>query len=293
MPTSIGPIVPRRRLGAELKALRDQAGMLLEDTAKLLECSASKISRLETGKGIPRARDVRDMLEAYGVTDKNTRDRLLRLAREGQQQGWWSEYSDVLQPDTLLPDHLDRLVALEAEASLVQEYQQSVIPGLLQTGPYARAIISELNSRYDREQVERLVALRLKRQDALSRKEAPLHLQVVLDESVLHRCIGGPEVFRAQLRSLLRSARKRTVKLRVLPYSAGMHPALAGTFQLLQFESEADRDVVYLESHTRDTYLESRSDVSTYEQLFYSINRLSLPEAKSVEFIQHKIDVLH
>lgn len=292
MSASTGPIVPRRRLGAELRTLRETAGLLLEDIAEKLECSASKVSRLEMGKGIPKARDVRDMLEAYGVTDRATRDRLLRLAREGQQQGWWSEYSDVLQPDTLLPDHLDRLVALETEATTVQEYQQSVVPGLLQTGPYARAIITELNSRYDREQVDRLVALRMKRQDALARKAEPLRMQVVLDESVLRRRIGGTEVLRAQLRGLLRSARRRTVRMRVLPYAAGVHSAIAGTFQLLHFESEADRDVVYLESHTRDTYLESRPDVATYEQLFYSITRLALPEAESVEFIQRAIDDL-
>jgi transcriptional regulator with XRE-family HTH domain len=264
--------------------------MLLEDIAHQLECSASKISRLEMGKGIPKARDVRDMLDAYGVKDKNVRERLMRMAREGQQMGWWSEYSDVLQPDTLLPDHLDRLVALESEASLVQEYQQSVVPGLLQTGGYARAIITELNSRYDRAQVDRLVTLRLKRQEPLTRREQPMRLQAIIDEGVLRRPIGGHDVARAQLRALLRAGRRRTVSLRVLPFSAGVHQAIAGTFQLLHFADEADRDVVYLESHSGNTYLEGDSNVSRYEQVFASVSRRALSEADSSTLIQNSID---
>jgi transcriptional regulator with XRE-family HTH domain len=290
VPSSTGPVVPRRRLGAELKAMRERSGLLLDDVARRLEFSASKISRLETGKGIPKARDIRDMLDTYGVSDRATRDRLLRWAREGQQQGWWGEYSDVLLPDTLLPDHLDRLVALESEASSVDEFQQSVVPGLLQVEPYARAIITELNSRYDPEQVERLVQLRLKRQERLTRRDRPLRLRAIIDEGVLHREIGGPAVARDQLAALLRAGRRRTVSLRVLAFAAGVHQAIAGTFQLLHFADEADRDVVYLESHSGNTYLEGDANVARYEQVLDAVSHQALDEADSAGLIESIIE---
>src|SRR6185312_10463354 len=120
-----GPVVPRRRLGAELRALREQAGLTIEDVATELECSVSKISRLETGKGIPKGRDVRDLLERYEVRDQARRDRMMRWAREGQRQGWWHNFSDVLAPDPedpLLADDLERYVGYEQDASEVRSF---------------------------------------------------------------------------------------------------------------------------------------------------------------------------
>lgn len=285
MSPSQGPVVPRRRLGGELRRLREDAGLLLEDVAERLECSTSKISRLETGKGIPKSRDVRDLLDIYGTADRPHRERLMRLAREGQQQGWWSEYSDVLMPDTLLPDHLDRFLALESDASSVAEYQQSVVPGLLQTSAYARAVIGVLTE-HDRTRAERLVRLRLQRQRALTRKPAPLRLRVVIDEGVLVRQVGGVEVTAGQLAALLKAARRRTLTIQVLPFAAGAHQAIAGSFSVLHFEDSADRDVVYLESHTGDTYLENGSDVARYEDVFSAVSRQALTPADSMELIR-------
>ncbi len=284
MPTH-GPVVPRRRLGDELRRLREEAGLLLEDVAAQLECSTSKISRLETGKGIPRARDVRDMLDAYGVSDRAVRDRLMRWVREGQQQGWWSEFSDVLQPDTLVPGFLDRFLALESDATAIMEFQQSVVPGLLQTRAYAHAVISLFYERFDPAQVDRLVEVRLQRETGLTRGESPQRFHAVIDEGVLRREVGGAEVMRGQLRALLRTARRRNVSIQVLPFSAGLQLAAAGSFSVFQYEDAADRDVVILESHKGITYLEGESDVALYEQIFAAARREALTVNESAEVI--------
>ncbi|MGH3974645.1 MAG: helix-turn-helix domain-containing protein, partial [Pseudonocardiaceae bacterium] len=226
-----GPVVPRRRLGAELRMLRDRAGLTIEDVAKELECSISKVSRLETGQGIPKGRDVRDLLDCYGVTDQAKRDRLMRWVRDGQRQGWWHDYSDVLAPDPenpLVPDNLSRYVALEQDASKVCGFDSTLVHGLLQTEDYARAILNTLSTA-NREATDRLVQLRMRRQDRLYVAEDPLILHLILDEAVLHRRIGGEQVMRGQLKRLVTEAQRPNITVQVLPFSVGTHRSMDGS----------------------------------------------------------------
>ncbi|MBV9650640.1 MAG: helix-turn-helix domain-containing protein, partial [Pseudonocardiales bacterium] len=208
-----GPLVPRRRLGAELRTLRDRVGLTIEEVAKELECSVSKVSRLETGQGIPKGRDVRDLLDRYGVTDQAYRDRLMRWVRDGQRQGWWHNFSDVLAPDPgdpLLPDNFSRYVALEQDASEVRAFEITLVHGLLQTEDYARAVLTTLSTA-DSEAADRLVELRMRRQDRLYVDEDPLKIHVILDEGALHRQVGNKQVMRTQLKRLLDDAQRPNI----------------------------------------------------------------------------------
>lgn len=293
-----GPVVPRRRLGAELRALRERAGLTIEEVAKALECSVSKISRLETGKGIPYRRDVRDLLELFRVTDQATRDRLMRWVREGQRQGWWDDYSDVLDPTSPLLYSL-RYVALEQDASELRCYESILVHGLLQTEGYARAVLSAVSaaSRWggqrsgaDPEVIDRLVELRIRRQERLYTAEDPMRLHVLLDESVLHRQVGGAQVMRGQLERLLVDAQRPNITLQVLPMKAGAHPSVAGSFVVLVYPGSDDNDLVCIESHLGELYLEKDHDMRLYRQIFDVLVGMCLSAEQSIKLIA---DVLH
>jgi len=263
-------VVPRRRLGAELRALREQAGLTIEDVAKELECSVSKVSRLETGQGIPKSRDVRDLLDRYGITDQAHRDRLMRRVREGNRQGWWDDFSDVLAPDPgdpLLPDNPSRYVALEQDARELRSFETTLMPGLLQTEDYARAVLSALSTA-NSEATDRRVELRMRRQDRLYAAKDPLTVHTVLDEAVLRRQMGGEQVLRGQLERLLADAQRPNITIQVLPFGSGAHPSIAGSFAVLAFPDSDDNDLVYIEGHLGDLYIEKEHDVGVYQQMF-------------------------
>src|SRR6185437_5766116 len=198
MATEQSPTVRRRRLALELRRLREAARLTCEEVAEHLECSASKISRVETGRVSVSPRDVRDMLELYGVTGKE-RDSLVQLARDSRQKGWWHAYSDPHNPQ------IGTYVGLESAASEIRVYEVSLIPSLLQTEDYARAIITSGMMNGAGDNTERSVALRMARQPALTRAEPPL-LWTVLDEAALRRRVGGAELMRAQLEHVLELA---------------------------------------------------------------------------------------
>lgn len=288
MSTEGGPSIPRRRLGFELRRLREAAQLRIEDVAAALECSVSKVSRLETGKGIPRVRDVRDLLNRYGVEDSDYRERVMRWVREGQSQGWWSEYSDVLAPDPhdpLTAPHLERYVALEADARLIESFEPIVVHGLLQTEDYARAILQMLSAGTPAA-VQRRVELRVRRQQRLYSAEDPLSLGLVLDEGVLYRPVGGERVMQRQLRRLLDDGARDNIDIRVLPFHNGAHPAVAGSFVLLDFPETTVHDLVYIESHLGSVYLEKDGDVTTYTRLFRSLADSALDPADSAALIE-------
>jgi len=277
-----GPAVPRRRLGAELRRLREEAGLLIEDVAEALECSTSKISRLENGKGIPKTRDVRDMLTRYGVVDPRVRERLLQWARDGQQQGWWLEFSDVMQQDA----PLHTLLALETDAWRSSAFQVSLVHGLLQTESYARAAIEAILPQLSSRQVDRLVEVRMRRQAVLRRDDGPLVLRHVLDESVLRRPIGGRTVITEQLRKLLADIERPHISIRVLPFDAGVHQAAVGSFEITEFIDNADHDVVSVESLTGNMFLENDNDVARYIKAFEDVTHHSASPQASVRMIE-------
>lgn len=269
------PTVRRRRLGIELRRLRETAGLMIEDVATHLECSSSKVSRIETGKAIPRVRDVRDMLELYDVTDTQS-DLLLTIVREAQQKGWWTDYEDVL------PAAFETYVGLEAEASSLRTFQHHV-HGLLQTEEYARAMLRGAHLS-DSDGVERLVALRMRRQDMLT-KPTPIELWAVIDEAALHRRMGGADVMRGQLRHLVEMAELPNVTLQVLPFAKGAHAGVIGAFTLIEFPDQTDNDVVYVDSPAGNIYLEKDKDLRRYTLVFDHLRAAALPPDESIPFI--------
>jgi transcriptional regulator with XRE-family HTH domain len=251
------PTVRRRRLGIELRRLREHAGLTIEKVATALECSDSKISRIETGRVGATPRDVRDMLDLYGVGGEQ-REALIQVARDARQKDWWQAYSDTFA----VP-----LVGLEAAASSIRIYGALVVPGLFQTADYARAVIRATRPDLPAAQVERWVQLRMARQELLARDDPP-QLCALLDESVVRRPVGSRQVMREQLRHLVEAAALPALQLQVLPFSAGEHAALAGAFSIFGFPDPADPDVVFLEHGRSDLYLENAEEVERHVQAF-------------------------
>ena len=219
VPEVRSPTVRRRELGALLRKLRTDKGLTVEQAAEQLMFSMSKLSRMETGHGAPSRRDIRDLCALYDVTDEAERERMMNLAVEGRQAGWWQSY-DLNQ----FADY----VGLEADAVSVKDYQSILMPGLLQTPDYARAVNEAVIPQPDPERLDEQTEVRLRRQDRLT-QDPPLRFWVVLDEAALHRVIGGPAVMEAQLRHLVELSQLPNVILQVIPFSAGAHPAMDST----------------------------------------------------------------
>jgi hypothetical protein len=219
------------------------------------------VSRIETGQSRVQTGDVRDLLEIYGITDAAIIESLVQLAREARRRGWWTRYSDVLGSGTY--------VGLEAEAATLHTYETMCIPGLLQIADYAGALIRAVQTRPDPETLERGVAARMARQEILSRPDPP-EIWAVLDESALHRPVGGPEVMRAQLQHLIdvTTLPNTPVTLQVLPFAAGAHPGMEGPFVILGFHAPTDPPMVYLETATDGLYLDEPADVERYTLKF-------------------------
>jgi transcriptional regulator with XRE-family HTH domain len=262
-----GPAGPRRRLGAELRRLRNGAGLHLDQVAGQLHCSTSKISRLETGKGIPKPADVRELMRIYGVAADTEREMLMRLVRESRTEGWWESYVDGVAPERFFLDAPGRYAALETDAVAVRSFDFGPLHGLLQIPDYTRAVLSAQLPNHSPQEIEQLVELRVRRQERLSGTD-PLRFSVVVDESVLFREVGGPEVMAAQMRHLLDLMEMPHVVLRVLPFTAGLRRAHMDHFMLLEIPDDLGSDLVYIEGHAGETFLESESDVDLYRDVF-------------------------
>ncbi len=267
MATEHSPTIRRRRLALELRRLRETAKLTCEEVAEHLECSASKISRMETGRVSVSPRDVRDMLELYRAPDEQ-RESLVQLARDSRQKGWWHAYSDAMLP------HIATYIGLESAASEIRIYEVSLIPGLLQTEAYARTVIQAGMMDSPREDIERKVALRMARQPAVSRG-GPLQIWAVVDEAALRRCVGGPAVMRSQLEHLLCQAAMPNVQLQVVPFAAGAHPGMGRPFVILVF-SEGDTDVVYLEELVSALWVEDVAEVARHNAFFNHLRATAL-----------------
>jgi transcriptional regulator with XRE-family HTH domain len=275
--TQHSPTVRRRRLALELRRFREAARMTCEDVAEHLECSTSKISRIETGRVRVSPRDVRDMLDLYRVPELQ-RDSLVQLARESRQKGWWHAYSDTIEP------RFATYIGLESAASEIRIYEVTLIPGLLQTEDYARAVIAAGAVDGSPEAVERNVAFRMARQPALTSDDPP-QLWAVLDEAVLHRQVGGPGLMRLQLDHLLDLGGLPNVAIQVLPFGAGAHPAMGRPFVILAFPERADPDVVYLEDLTSALYVENVDEVDRYNVFFNHLRATALSFEDSAALI--------
>lgn len=261
----------RRELGDELRRLRgDRRGAAV---AQALGWSESKLSRIETARtGISEA-DLDRLLTAYGAAAEECA-RLHDLARRGRGRVWWTPYRSSL------PAPYDEYVALEAEAVVMSEWEAQIVPGLLQTDEYARAVIEVGADIGNPETIHRRLALRMARQTVLVR-DPPPQLSVVLDEAVLHRQVGGPDVLRRQLHRLYEASLRPEVELLVLPYSVGAHPALSESFMILDFPAGARGPVVHSEGLTGGLFHLKAADVQIYREAFLDLRRRALPAEES------------
>jgi transcriptional regulator with XRE-family HTH domain len=269
----------RRRVGGELRQLREKTGKTLDEAAARLECSAAKISRIETGQVAVRPLDLRELLDFYDVTGAR-RAALLAVSR---QRGKRPEYAGVIY------DGYNLYLGYEEEAGEIREYQPQWIPGLLQTPAYARALSGAAGS--TPEIAERRVELRMERQALLRRKNPPL-LSVVVDETVLRRPAAEPGLMSEQLRHLVKAAADPCVSVRVLPLAAGMHPAQAGGFIILGFADPADPKVVYTDDLTEGRLTQEPDRVAHYVSAFEAIQSLALTPDESIELV-HEVALTH
>ncbi len=272
------PTVRRRRLGAELRDRRERAGLSLEAVAERLECSQSKISRIETGHTSVNVRDVRDLLTIFGAAEAEILE-LTDLARDARQKAWWHPYSQVLS---------SAYVGLEAEASRVRTYEQQVVPGLLQTEAYARAMMGTL-PRQNEDEISRRIRVRMKRQSLLDEGES-FELWVVLDESAVSRPVGGDEVMRKQIERLLSAAERPNVTIQLLPFEIGAHAGMDGTFAILDFPEPGDQSVVFAENATGGLFIEKRDELARYLTLFENIHRTALGPEQSAARLRKLVE---
>jgi transcriptional regulator with XRE-family HTH domain len=268
------PTIRRRRLGAELRRYRDAAGVTIDVVADRLGCSPSKVSRIETGHTSATPRDVKDMLDIYGVNGIESEE-LVQISREARQKGWWHPFSTVLT---------GAYVGLEAAARSIRAYEQQVIPGLLQTDKYAIAMIRAARLGDSDREIEQRVRVRMARQ-ALLIQDDPIDLQVVLDEAVVSRPVGGDEVMRDQLLRLVEATRLPNVTLQILPFAAGAHAGMDGTFSILDFPDAEDPSVVFAENATGGLFLEKSDELRKYNSIFDTIRSSALSPEESQNMI--------
>jgi len=272
-----GPTLRRRRLGTELKRCREAAGLTQENVSRHFEWHAAKVTRIETARVAVTARDVKDLLVLYGVEDEDYREALMALARQSREKTWLTDYRDLMRPGNF--------VGLEQEASSMRAWEPILLPGLLQTEAYMRALMRSGRSSDPANVIDRRVALRLKRQGRLSGPGA-LNLAAVIDESAVRRVIGGSDVMNDQLHALIEAAQLPNVTLQVLPFGAGEHPFLGGSAALLEFRETTHPDVVYLEGLAGDLYEEQPLEVGRYRDEFDRLSAMALDHRLSLKMIE-------
>lgn len=274
------PTVWRLWLASELRQLREHAGKNLDEVAELLECSRAKVSRIELAQVSVHPREVEAMLTFYGVGPEQ-RDQLVKQAREARRKGWWHEYRDL---DQDLGLKQVAFIDNETAAASIRAYQALVIFGLLQTEQYARAVFRALRLDRSDKEIDRQVELRMKRRSLLDRAESP-ELWVVLDEDTLRRPIGGREVMRGQLQHLSALIDHPKIKLQVLPFQAGEHAGLDGSFTILDFPGAVQKTTIHMENSLSDQYLREANAVKLYTELFDAICAKAYSPEESKEAI--------
>lgn len=280
-----GPTVLRMLLGIQLRRLREATGLTPEQAGYEIRASRSKISRVEHGRVGFKERDVSDLLSLYGVTDEEERQRMLALARQANNHGWWAKYDDIM------PDWFESFVGLEQATSLIRTYELQFVPGLFQTESYARAVTVLGHRSAPASEIERRVGLRMQRQELLAREASP-RIWAVIDESALRRPVGGRDVMRAQLRHLVEVAEFPRVTLQIMPFSRGGHPAAGGSFTVLRFAEPDLPDIVYIEQLTGALYLERRDEVDHYMEVMNRLSAEAETPADSTDLLRKIIKVI-
>jgi transcriptional regulator with XRE-family HTH domain len=274
--SNVNPTVRRRRLGQELRRLRELKGMTAEEVAERLLVSQSKISRLENGRRSISQRDVRDLCGVYEVEDHRVVESLMQMAKDSRQQGWWHSFGDI--PYSVY-------IGLETDAASLRIYDPQVVPGLLQTRQYAQALIAGALPETAPADIDKRVQVRMRRQERISATENPLRLWTVLDEAALRRVVGNRSLMREQLEHLVEQSQLPHVTVQVIPFEMGAHPGLNGQYAILEFPDAADSSVVYIEGVTSDLYLEKANDVQKYSVMYEHLRAQALNVEQSRQFI--------
>jgi len=277
VPRPTGPTIARWQLARELRALREAAGITHADIAEVLGCSESKIYKIESGDvGIGRG-DLLVMLDQYKDADETHRGTLLNLQKQGKERGWWVKFGQ-------LPNPYSMYIGLESAATAVKNFELAVIPGLLQTEDYARAIISAQRHSDTDDEIAKRVKVRLARQACLT-EDPPLDFWTIIDESALRRQMGGKAVMRDQLHHLIEVSKLPNVTLQVLPFSEGSHPGTLGSLAILEFPDDVHSPVAYIETMAGDVYLEREDDLRRVTLTYTHMHAAALSKTKSVELI--------
>lgn len=269
---SSSPTVYRLQLGRELRRLREAAGLSRDDAAAELECTVSKISKIETGKATMRPAEVRALLDRYHATD---RDAVLQLARDARRRSAHR-----------VPDWAKTFVGLEADAAEIRTYHNELVPGLLQTEDYARVVTQAADPTRDPRAVERLVAARIERQQRLRSRDGPL-IWAILNEAVIRRQVGDKETIGRQLEHLAALNDDPNITIQVLPFSAGAHPAMGSSFVHLRLADPPDAEIIYLEEMSSADYLGSPAKIVGYLAAFGALAQAALSAAKSSVMIKN------
>ncbi|GGT24319.1 helix-turn-helix domain-containing protein [Streptomyces chromofuscus] len=276
MASNVNPTVRRRRLGQELRRLRELKGMTAEEVAERLLVSQSKISRLENGRRSISQRDVRDLCGVYEVEDHRIVDSLMQMAKDSRQQGWWHSFGDI--PYSVY-------IGLETDAASLRVYDPQVVPGLLQTRQYAEALIQGALPEATPTDIDKRVQVRLRRQERIAAAEHPLRLWAVLDEAAVRREVGNKQVMIDQLEHLLEMSQLPHVTVQLIPFSMGAHPGVSGQYAILEFPDAADSSVVYIEGVTSDLYLEKPQDVQKYSVMYEHLRAQALNADQTREYL--------
>jgi transcriptional regulator with XRE-family HTH domain len=278
MATRASPTVLRRQLGAELRRMRERAQGTVTDVAHEMGWSESKLSRIETAHTGIRTSDLQRLFDHYGI-DAAERNRLIALAGQARQRGWWEAYGDAL------PGAYETFIGFEAEATGIYTYEAQVVPGLLQTAEYASAVVLADGDVNDRAVIDQRVAVRMARQAVLTR-ETPPTLWAIIDEAVLRRQIGGDDVMRRQLHRLQEALEHPMITIQVMPFKAGAHRALSGSFVILEFGAGSEAPLVYNEGMTGGWFRNKPDEVQSYRISFESLRDAALTPKRSLEMIK-------
>jgi transcriptional regulator with XRE-family HTH domain len=274
-----------RRLAAELRALREAAGLDTKAVQELTEINPATLYRIETAKARPQRRTIVALLGAYGV-DAEKRDELLELLKQSAEQGWLAAY------ETELPEPLLHYVSFESEARSIRNYETILVPGLLQTQEYALATVTQAGLPIpDAADVEQRVQMRMQRQELFNRAD-PLQLWAIVDEAVIHRVVGGQHVMIDQLERLLYAGKAAHITIQVVPFSAGAHAGMPGSFAIINFPDPQDADIVYSDSMAGDLFLETEAEVRRFSAVFEHLQATALSPTDSAQLIKKRLTTL-
>ncbi|WP_305784725.1 helix-turn-helix domain-containing protein [Symbioplanes lichenis] len=293
MASSLDPMVQRRRLRVELRKAREAARLSQKDVAPEMDWSLSKLIRIETGAVAISINDLRVLLQLYGITDQARIDTLVGMARAAREPAWWFPYRDRLSTE------FATMLSYESAASIIRNFQPLLMPGLLQTEEYARATLAEMVPPLAPDptllgQLDNLVELRLERQERLSSRTDPPKLFFALDEAVLYRWVGGPDVMRRQLERLKDALTETRTTLWIVPFSEGLYQRMRGAYMLLELPTtEENEDVLYIEDFRGEFLIkDDLQETAVYLEAFWRIEQIAWKNEKAVTLVDRALATL-